>query len=229
MQPYIFPYIGYFQLINAVDSFVIHDDVQWIKGGWINRNRILVQGKPQYITLPLQKDSTLLDINQRQLSVDIEKQKLKIFRQIEGAYRKAPHFAPTIDIISECFGCQERNVSTFVVNSLQACCRYLGIETQVVLSSRLKKRSELHGQDRVLDINAVMGATHYINPIGGTELYDKKAFAEKGLKLSFLKARNVAYDQRGEPEFVPFLSIIDVMMFNSKNEIAELLKAYDLQ
>lgn len=228
MPPYVFPYIGYFQLINVVDSFVIHDDVQWIKGGWINRNRILVQGKPQYITLPLQKASSLLDINQRRFSVDIEKQKAKISRQIENAYRKAPHFSAVMDIISECFRCQERNVSTFAVNSLRACCDYLGIGTPFVLSSQLEKRNELHGQDRVLELNAVMGVSHYINPIGGTELYDKKRFAENGLKLRFIKARNVAYDQLADTEFVPFLSIIDVMMFNSKDELCELLREYDL-
>jgi len=228
MQPYVFPYIGYFQLINAVDQFVIHDDVQWIKGGWINRNRILVQGKPHYITLPLKKDSTLLDINQRELSADFENQKKRIIRQIEGTYRKAPHFASVMEVVSQCFACQERNVSTFIVNSLHVCCTYLGISTQFVLSSQLDKRNELRGQDRVLEINFVMEASHYINPIGGTELYEKERFVENGLRLSFIKARNVAYDQKGEDVFVPFLSIIDVMMFNSKNQIAELLKEYDL-
>jgi hypothetical protein len=228
MQPYVFPYIGYFQLINAVDQFVIHDDVQWIKGGWINRNRILVQGRPQYITLPLKKESALLNINQRLLTTDIEKQKEKIIRQIEGAYRKAPNFSSVMDVVCDCFAFQERNVSAFIVNSLRVCCTHLGIQTPFVLSSQLDKRNELHGQDRVLEINFVMGANHYINPIGGTELYDKERFAANGLQLSFIKARNVAYDQLGNHEFVPFLSIIDVMMFNSRDAISDLLREYDL-
>jgi len=228
MQPYVFPYIGYFQLINAVDQFVIHDDAQWIKGGWINRNRILVQGKPVYITLPLQNDSTLLNINQRQLSADIEKQKEKIIRQIEGSYRKAPRFGPVMGVVRECLAYPERNVSEFIVNSLRVCCAYLGIHTPFVLSSQLDKRDELHGQDRVLDINVGMKASHYINPIGGIELYDKERFADRGLRLSFIKARDVAYGQMGSGEFVPFLSIIDVMMFNSRRDISEMLKEYDL-
>lgn len=228
MQPYLFPYIGYFQLIDAVDQFVIHDDVQWIKGGWINRNRILVQGQSRYITLPLQKDSTLLNINERKLSLDIEPPGKKIIRQIEGAYRNAPYFDSVLSLVSNCFGCQEINVSPFIVNTLRECCDYLGVNTPLVLSSTLNKRNELRAEDRVLDINMVMGASHYINPIGGTELYDKTHFSEKGLRLSFIKARNVSYAQFQNHEFVPFLSIIDVMMFNSQQNITRLLSEYDL-
>ena len=228
MQPYLFPYIGYFQLIDAVDQFVIHDDVQWIKGGWINRNRILVQGQPHYITLPLQKNSSLLNINERQLSLDIEPQGKKIIRQIEGAYKKAPYFDSVHPLVYRCFACQERNVSTFIVNTLRECCDYLGVNTPFVLSSALDKRNELRAEDRVLDINMVMGASHYINPIGGTGLYDKTHFSENGLRLSFIKARNVPYAQFKTHEFVPFLSIIDVMMFNSQQELSALLSEYDL-
>ena len=228
MQPYLFPYIGYFQLIDAVDQFVIHDDVQWVKGGWINRNRILVQGQPHYITLPLQKDSSLLNINQRRLSLDIESQGKKIIRQIEGAYANAPYFDSVLPLVSRCFACQERNVSAFIVNALRECCDYLGVNTPFVLSSGLDKRNELRAEERVLNINMVMGASHYINPIGGTELYDKTHFSEKGLRLSFIKARNVPYAQFHDHEFVPFLSIVDVMMFNSQQEIAGQLSEYDL-
>ncbi|MBU0482406.1 MAG: WbqC family protein [Proteobacteria bacterium] len=228
MQPYFFPYIGYFQLIDTVDQFVIHDDVQWIKGGWINRNRILVQGASRYITLPVKKDSTLFDINQLILPPDISKHKQKIIRQIENAYRKAPHFASVMQLVSDCFAYQERNVSKFIVNSLLTCCDHLGIQTPFVLSSTLDKKNELHAQDRVLNINMVMKASHYINPIGGTELYNKARFVENGLQLSFLKSNDVAYNQFCDHEFIPNLSIIDVMMFNSKWKIADMLKAYDL-
>lgn len=228
MQPYLFPYIGYFQLIQAVDQFVIHNDVQWIKGGWINRNKILVQGKPQYITLPLKKDSTFMKINERQFSADIENQKKKIIRIIKDVYKKAPQFQVAIQLVNECFCCEERNVSAFIVNSLIICCDYLGIRTPLVLSSKLDKRNDLHGQDRVLEINDIMSASHYINSIDGNKLYDKDRFAEKGVDLSFIKARNIAYNQFANHEFVPFLSIIDVMMFNSQNELTNLLKEYDL-
>ena len=170
----------------------------------------------------------MLNINQRQLSSNVEKQKEKIIRQIEAAYKKAPHFNLVMEVVYECLSCPERNLFEFIVNSLRVCCRYLGIQTPFVLSSQLDNLNELRNQDRVLQINIEMGASHYINPIGGTELYDKERFAENGLRLSFIKTRNVAYDQLGNNEFIPFLSIIDVMMFNSQHEITELLKEYDL-
>lgn len=228
MQPYIFPYIGYFQLINAVDQFVVHDDVQWIKGGWINRNRILVQGKPHYIALPMQDGSHLLKINERAFSIDIKRQKEKILRQIEGAYRKAPCFDTVMRVVSDCFAYQEQNASAFIVNSLRICCDFLGIQTPFVLSSGLDKRNDLRGQDRIIEINLVLGASHYINPIGGIELYGEAQFAANDLRLSFIKARNIRYEQFGIGEFVPFLSIIDVMMFNTQEQIAQLLSQYDL-
>lgn len=195
MQPYIFPYIGYFQLIAAVDCFVIHDDAQWIKGGWINRNRILVHGQPHYITLPLQKNSSFTNINQRHFSADIEARKKKLLRQIEGAYRKAPYFDAVLCLVSRCFAYKEENVLRFVVNSLCECCDHLRIEKRFVLSSQIAKRNELKAEARVLDINRVMGASHYINPIGGTGLYEKERFASMGVRLSFMRTRNVPYTQ----------------------------------
>lgn len=228
MQPYLFPYVGYFQLIGAVDQFVIHDDVQWIKGGWVNRNRILIGGEPHYITLPVEKAPSSLNINDRKLSIDVERQKNKIIRQIENAYRNAPHFDPVLSLVSRCFALQEQNLSVFVTNALRECCIYLGIGTPFVLSSDLEKNNELRGEERVLDIAIAMGASHYFNPIGGTELYDKAHFSDKGVALYFLKARPVPYRQTQDCEFVPFLSIIDAMMFNSKQELASLLSEYDL-
>lgn len=229
MQPYFFPYIGYFQLIKAVDQFVVYDDVQWIKGGWINRNRILAQGMPHYITLPLQKDSTFLNINQRILSADIDKQKSNIFRKVEAAYRTAPQFQEVMEMISECFACADRNLSGFVVNSLRVCCEYLKIKTPLILSSQLGLDTKLRGQDRVLEINAIMGATHYINLIGGTGLYSKEIFSEKGLHLTFLRPRNIVYNQSQKGNFVPFLSIIDVLMFNNPLRCSQMLEEYELE
>jgi len=228
MQPYLFPYIGYFQLINTVDRFVIHDDVQWIKGGWINRNRILVQGEAQYITLPVKKDSDQLNINRRMLTADSAVQKQKTLRKLEGTYRKAPHFAAVMELVCDCFSFQDENVCAFVAHSLQRCCDYLGIQTPFVFSSTLNKRNDLQAQDRVLDINRTIGATHYINPIGGTELYRKDRFTDHGLCLNFLQPRPVEYRQFAGHAFVPFLSIIDVMMFNTVEEAGGLLQEFDL-
>lgn len=228
MQPYLFPYIGYFQLIQTVDQFLVYDDVKWIKSGWINRNRILLHGNPHYFTLPLRKGSASLNINQRFLSENIEEQKKRIMRQITEGYQKAPLFDTVFPLITECLSCEERNASAFIVNALRVCCAYLGINTPFVLSSELDKQNDLQGQDKILDMNKLMGATSYINPIGGIELYDKARFAEQGLELSFIKTRNVEYDQRSKQDYVPFLSIIDVMMFNTQSEVMDMLKEYDL-
>lgn len=228
MQPYFLPYVGYFQLINAVDLFVIYDDVQWMKGGWINRNRILAQGNPRYITLPVQRDSVHLNINQRFLSMDYDDQKKKILRQVECAYRTAPQFHAIMEMLSEILMCAERNVSAFVVNSLHVCCAYLGISTPMVMSSELSVGKKLDGQDRVLEINAMLGSTHYINPIGGAELYSKEQFKARGHELGFIKPRSITYNQNQGATFVPFLSIIDVMMFNDRAECTRILEEYDL-
>lgn len=227
MQPYLFPYIGYFQMIKAVDQFVIYDDVEWFRG-WINRNRILVQGKPGYITIPLQKASSHLKINERNLSDDYENKKKQLLQKIESAYRKAPNFKPTLALVDECLSFKDKNLSVFLTNALRECCNYLNISTPFILSSALDKTNELRAEDKIIDINIVLGATHYINAIGGAGLYDKEKFAKNGLKLSFIEARKVPYPQFKSQEFVPFLSIIDVMMFNSSEAITNLLEAYDL-
>lgn len=227
MQPYFFPYIGYFQLMAAVDHFIIHDDVQWIKGGWINKNRFLLNGEPRAFSLPVKKDSSSLNINERFLSDDHMAQKEKLLRQLEGAYRKAPHFEETIELLRNCLSSDTHNISKFVTEILQKTCTHLGIDTPITLSSDLEKDNDLRAQDRVIEINKVMGADHYINPEGGTELYDKDTFATENIKLNFIKSRNIPYAQFGG-EYVPFLSIIDVMMFNSKEKIAAMLGEFDL-
>lgn len=228
MQPCLFPYLGYFQLIGLVDTFVVHDEVPYIKGGWINRNRILLNGQRRYVTLPVQKGSSNLAIDERVFSESFEGDKRKVLRQIADAYRKAPQFEHVFPVISACLASTERNVSIFVVQVLKACCRYLQIDTPFVLSSDLVRFEALKGQDRVLEINDFLEATHYINTIGGAELYDRGRFVRRGLKLSFLRPRPLAYAQFGGVH-VAELSIIDVMMFNSVEEIASLLQAYDLE
>lgn len=228
MQPYFFPYLGYFQLIGAVDTFVVLDEAQYIKGGWINRNRILLHGQPGYITLPVQKESSKLAINERAFGESFEADKRKVLGKIGDAYRKAPHFEHVFGVISECLASTERNVSTFVVQVLKTCCRYLQIDTPLVLSSDLVRFEDLKGQDRILEINASLGATHYINALGGEGLYDRDRFVRRGLKLSFLRPRRLTYRQF-EGTHVSELSIIDVMMFNSVEEIASLLQEYDLE
>jgi hypothetical protein len=227
MQPYLFPYIGYFQLIASCDLFVIYDDVQYIKGGWINRNRILIKDKPHYITLPIRNDSLHLDINERYFTPDFEKQKTHVLRQIEDAYRKAPFFKNVYDLVRECFQLKDENVASFVTQTIKQCCQYLNITTPFVTSSSLAKDSTLQAEDRVIAINKVLGADVYVNPIGGLELYNRENFANNGIELRFIRTLDLQYPQFSAP-FVPALSIIDVMIFNPKEKVLEFLMMRDL-
>jgi hypothetical protein len=227
MQPYLFPYIGYFQLINVCDIFVIHDDVQYIKGGWINRNRILMNGEAKQIALPVEKSSTNVRINEKLFAKDFSENKEKFLRKIEGAYNKAPFYDDVRNIIVDIFSFDERNVSRFVSRSLEITCRYIEVDTEFRLSSQLDKNDSLKGQERVIEINKVLGSSHYINMIGGLDLYDKNAFNQKEIALSFLKSRETIYRQHGGVH-LPFLSIIDVLMFNTRDNIKDMLGKFDL-
>lgn len=228
MQPYLFPYLGYFQMINAVDTFIAYDDVQWMKGGWINRNRILVDGKPQYITLPIKKDSFTKNINERVLLESIEVEKQNILTSIKEQYSDAPYFNEAYGVIERCFANKEMNAANFIVDALKTCANYLGITTEILLSSDIEdKNIGLRAQDRVLDIISRVGAEEYINAIGGQGLYDRDVFAMHGIQLYFIKMGDISYRQFNE-SFVPGLSIIDIMMFNSQSEIKEMLNNYEL-
>jgi hypothetical protein len=222
MQPYLFPYLGYFQLIRAVDAFVVYDDVNYIKGGWINRNYILANGDKQLITLPLQGASPNKLINQVEVSG-----KHKILQSLHQNYCKAPHFNAVYSILEDILTQTEKNLAHFIAYQLRCICGYLGLNPQWIISSALEKDNGLRGQDKVLSICTVLGATHYINVPGGKALYDHESFAARGLKLSFIQPRVVSYHQFRK-EFVPHLSIIDVMMFNDREQCARLLEEYDL-
>jgi len=223
MQPYFLPYIGYFQLINAVDQFVIYDNIQYTKKGWINRNRILVNGKDEFITLPLKKDSDYFHVNQRCLSDTFASEKEKITRKIKEVYRKAPYFNETFDIWLAIMDFKEVNLFSFILNALQKINRYLEIETPLLISSSIAIDHQLKAEDKVIAICKALQATSYVNPIGGVELYAKEAFATHDLKLQFVQANPFVYKQFDQ-EFVPWLSILDVMMFNNKDVIHEIIK-----
>ena len=227
MQPYLFPYIGYFQLINAVDKFVIYDDVQFIKGGWINRNRFLIDGKEKMITFNIKKDSTFLKINQRYFVNDIKIIFAKHLDTISHSYKKAPNFKDICLLLKKIFSYDEKNVSKFIINSLRELCKYMDINTELLISSNLNNKNALKGEERVIYINKILNSSHYINSIGGVELYNRSNFEKNGIKINFLKSKEITYNQFYF-DFVPNLSIIDVLMFNSRNKIKDLLKEYKL-
>jgi len=228
MQPYLFPYIGYFQLINAVDKFVIYDDVQWIKGGWINRNRYLVADRPTYFTLPTQRGMFPSNINQRVFVPGIEYHKQRMLRQLRHSYVNAPHFEAVFLLVAKCFSCTDNNVSVFVTNALRECCAFLKISTPILISSEIDICDEYEAQDRVLAINRLLNSQQFINPIGGVSLYDKAQFAAGGVHLRFMRTREFSYRQFNRV-FSGSLSIIDVMMFNNEMETTNLLSEFDLE
>ena len=224
MQPYLFPYIGYFQLMNAVDEFVIYDNIQFSKKGWINRNRILVNGTDAYLTLPLKKDSDYLDVKDRYLSDDWNIERKKITNRITESYRKAPNYITVFPIIEEIINFENKNLFQFILNSLMLINKYLDIKTPLIPSSTIAINHELKSEKKVIALCKARQSEIYINPIGGIELYDKEEFKSEGIELKFLKADNIIYPQF-KNEFVPFLSIIDVMMFNTKEEIKHYLQS----
>jgi uncharacterized membrane-anchored protein YhcB (DUF1043 family) len=212
MQPYFLPYIGYFQLINHVDTFVIYDNIQFSKKGWFHRNRFLENGQPAYFSLPLKKDSDYLNVIDRRLSDNIEKEKAKILRKIEANYKKSPHFGETASLVTDLFLHDEQNLFHFILNSLEQLLAHFNINTKIIISSHLDIDHELKSQEKVLAICEHLKATEYINPIGGLNLYDKQEFQEKGINLKFLKSKLNPYPQY-QNEHVPALSILDMMMF----------------
>lgn len=212
MQPYFLPYIGYFQLIQAVDQFIVYDNIQYTKKGWINRNRFLQNGKDVMFSVPLKKDSDFLDVKEREVAADFKKDKL--LNQLREAYRRAPYFEQAFPLVEQTVLNEETNLFRFIHNSIRKSCDYLKIGTEIVISSNIPIDHSLKYQDKVLALCEAVGATTYVNAIGGMELYAKETFREKNIDLKFIKSKPFEYPQFGN-EFVPWLSIIDVMMFNS--------------
>jgi hypothetical protein len=227
MQPYFLPYLGYFQLMNACDQFVVYDNIQFTKKGWIHRNRMLLNGKDMMFTLPLKNDSDYLNVDHRFLGENYGKEKAKILGQIKSSYSKAPLFKTVFPIIEDIFNDEERNLFRFIFNSLKKLCNYLDITTPLIVSSTLPIDHSLKGKYKVMAVIKELGADTYLNPIGGMELYSKEEFAENGITLQFHKMKAIVYPQFSN-EFIPFLSILDVMMFNDKTTIQGLLKEFDL-
>lgn len=205
---------------------MVYDNIQFTKSGWIHRNRILVNGSPKWITLALKKDSDTLDIRERNLQNPAVNNN-KLLRRIEGAYKKAPYFNNTYSLLKKCLTYDDNNLFKFIFNTIVAVCQHLSINTKIIISSTIPIDHSLKKQDRVIALCKFFNADEYINPPGGKLLYDKTVFNENGIELYFLEPEKVIYDQ-GIPEFVPQLSIIDVMMFNSLEKIKEYLNMYRL-
>lgn len=226
MQPYFFPYIGYWQLLNEADVYIIYDDVNYIKGGWINRNRILVNGKPSYFNVQMKGASPLKKINEVEVSEDTIF-KRKLLSTLKMNYIKAPYFKQIYPILENIINNNESNLARYLEYSIRTIANYLDINTKIIVSSELNKNNELRGKEKVIHICKILGATDYINAIGGQSLYDYESFEKNGIQLNFLKTNDIIYKQYNN-EFVPYLSIVDVLMFNSKEEVKNMLGQFEL-
>lgn len=223
MQPYFLPYIGYWQLIKAVDTYVIYDDVAYIVRGWINRNNFLINGEKRLFTISLNHASPNRLINEIEIADDFS----KFINTLNHNYSKAPYFEKIMPIIQRIIDFDKANLSLFITNSIQVILDYLNIDTKIILSSSLEKDSELKGKDKILSISKLLGGSEYYNAIGGMELYDREEFRKQGINLYFLKSNIIPYRQF-KNEFVPGLSILDVMMFNPVDTINKMLDDYKL-
>ncbi|MES2559949.1 MAG: WbqC family protein [Bacteroidota bacterium] len=227
MQPYFLPYIGYFQLIHAVDLFVVYDNIEYTKKGWINRNRILTGGGDEFITLPLQKDSDYLNVDERFIADSFDREKLKLLRKVRASYDKAPYYPETLELFESTLNTPHRNLFAFILNSIQLLTSHLDIQTPIIQSSTLDIDHSLKSEQKVLAICGLLQATTYINPIGGVKLYDKVHFSKHQVTLNFLQSNPITYPQY-QNEFIPWLSILDVLMFNGKEQTKKLLTHYSL-
>lgn len=227
MQPYFFPYIGYFQLINEVDEFVIFDNAQYIRRSWITRNRLLNAHKEStFINVPVCKEAMGTKIKDIRINNDIQWQN-KIFQQLLY-YKNAPYYQYVKDFLSDCFTVNDSDyVSQFNTRSLKMICDLLKIDTKItVLSEKFPAIDTADEADEWgIKVSKALNASTYINAIGGKEFYNPEKYLNNGIDIQFVEPVLLAYKQF-KPLFVPGLSIIDVMMFNEIEKIREMLQLY---
>jgi hypothetical protein len=228
MQPYAFPYFGYFCLIQSSNEIVFYDDVNFIKGGWINRNKILVNDKPTIFNIYLSGASSFKEIREIELLRD-DKKVLSSLRTIQQSYKNAPYFRDVFPIITKVFLESEGNIADFAIASIQAVYDYIDLPLRYRKSS--SDFSHTKGEDKVdrlVHMCEELGYKNYINVMGGQGLYTKEVFAERGINLYFNKPSLTPYNQFGDSDFHPYLSIIDVMMFCSPEKIREIINQYEI-
>ncbi|MDR7119170.1 WbqC family protein [Rheinheimera soli] len=227
MQPYFLPYLGYWQLLVASDVFVLYDNIQFTKKGWFHRNNILLNGEKKLFTLPLKQGSDYLNVVERYLADDAGQAISKILAQIKQSYRKAPYFDAAYPVIEQCFLCPQTNLFYFTEHSIRLLCQFLGIERTIIRSSDIAIDHSLRSEAKVIALCQALGAKRYINAIGGLELYNKNTFQHAGLELCFLQSHVPGYRQF-DADFVPYLSVIDLIMFTSQQQLKEMLADYSL-
>lgn len=223
MQPYFFPYIGYWQLIQAVDRFVILDDVTYIKQGWVNRNRILVNGSPLWWTLPIQKASSNRRIDELEIVRDPNVRR-KLLQTVYLSYKSAPHFSLVFPVLEKILMSDIHGLSSLLRFQMVEICRLLNIDTELVDVAHVPNSEPLTGQDRVLALCKAMNADVYVNLPGGRNLYSAERFESSETHLRFIVPDAQPYKQHRTRDFIPHMSIIDVLMHIGPDAVAGRLK-----
>ena len=223
MQPYFFPYIGYWQLISAVDTYVIYDDVNYIKQGYVNRNSLLINGAKAFYTLELNGASSFKLINEIQVGRNIP----KLIKTLEQNYKKAPYFMDVFPVVSDIINFQENNLGKYLGNSILKISSLLDLKSKFIYSSDIEKNNNLKGKDKVFAICKILKANKYLNAIGGQQLYCKDEFMTNGIELNFIETLDICYPQFSQ-SFVPNLSIIDMLMHCGKEKTKIYLTKYQI-
>ncbi|MCP1605354.1 WbqC family protein [Pseudomonas citronellolis] len=223
MQPYFFPYLGYYQLAGSVDHFVFLDDVAFIRRGFIHRNNILLDGQPFRFTLPVAGASQNMRIDQHHFVGEHD----KFLQVLRHAYRQAPFFDEVFALVESICRMPEQSVASVCAASIQAVFAYLGRPFSVSFASQ--KPSALRGQERILELCRLFGADTYHNASGGRSLYSAAAFREQHVQLRFVHGCFPAYQQQKVENFMPGLSMIDVLMHNPPQAVERMLSMGELE
>lgn len=237
MQSYFFPYIGYFQLINACDKFVLYEHVSFRKKSWITRNRILDKGKgtPVYIQVPVQKQSSFKTIKEIGI-VQNSDWKNKIVNLTNFNYKKAPFYNEVFEWLTKVIYLEEESLHDYNAKIIIALCKKIGIQTEIVFNNatehieyKLMQKKNIDNEnvksERVIELMQHFNASQFLNPIGGEALYDKSFFKSRGVGLSFLQPETLSYKQF-EHQFIPHLSILDVLFHNGFKKTQHLIHKY---
>lgn len=225
MQPYLFPYLGYVQLMALADTFVIYDDAQYIKGGWINRNRIMGHGAPHVVTVSLRGASANKMINQIEIGDNLH----KLRRTLAQCYAKAPFVDEGLAYVDACFANEDRNLARFVGTTLEKLASLLDLDTKFLWSSDVSTGPDVSAEAKVLSMCQQLGASRYINSEGGKSLYNRDNFIEAGIELQFLEHIPTDYHQvRNRGPFEPRLSVIDALMNEGADGVKDMLGSYRL-
>ncbi len=225
MQPYFLPYLGYWQLLSAVDKFIIYDNIQYTKKGWFNRNYILSQGEKKLFSLPLQKASDYLNVDQRTLAANHKQEAEKNLRIIKTSYKDSAFFQETYALIEQIFLYPDNNLFRYIANSILQIKAHLAIQTELLVSSEIPIDHNLKSEQKVIALCRQLQAKSYINPPGGVQLYNAKNFTEHGIELLFLEPQCPVYPQPAA-EFQSHLSIIDLLMCVGKDSARQMLSSY---